>query len=52
MLARALKIKLEILLPPAYDKLAGLASKYRDAVKQHIQFDERRGFWERVFVIA
>lgn len=49
VLARVLKAKLETVIPSAYGKLAGLASKYRDTVKASLHFSARRGFWERVF---
>lgn len=49
VLARALKAKLETIIPSAYGKLAGLASKYRDTVKATLHSSARRGFWERVF---
>ncbi len=49
VLARLLRAKIETVLPPAYGRLAALAEKFRDAVKQHIkQPAQRRIFWENI----
>ncbi len=50
VLARLLRAKIESVLPPAYGRLAQLAEKFRDTVKQQIKTPEqRRIFWENVF---
>ncbi|MEQ1558159.1 MAG: siroheme synthase CysG [Methyloglobulus sp.] len=50
VLARLLRAKLESLIPPAYGRLACLADRYRDKVKQHVKHVPlRRIFWETVF---
>ncbi|NOU22067.1 MAG: uroporphyrinogen-III C-methyltransferase [Methyloglobulus sp.] len=50
VLARLLRAKIESVIPPAYGRLAGLAEKFRDKVKQHIKIPpQRRIFWENVF---
>lgn len=49
VLARLLRAKIETVIPPAYGRLAGLADKFRDKVKQHIKRPaQRRIFWENV----
>lgn len=49
ILARHLRARLETLIPPAYGRLATLASRYRDKVKQGFaKVSERRRFWESV----
>jgi uroporphyrin-III C-methyltransferase/precorrin-2 dehydrogenase/sirohydrochlorin ferrochelatase len=49
VLSRLLRAKIEAAIPPAYGRLAGLANKFRDKVKQHIkQPAQRRIFWEIV----
>ncbi|MGZ8172708.1 MULTISPECIES: siroheme synthase CysG [Methylobacter] len=49
VLARLLRAKIETVIPPASGRLAGLADKFRDKVKQHIkQPAQRRIFWENV----
>lgn len=50
VLARLLRAKIEPIIPPAYGRLARLAEKFRDKVKQHIKVtSHRRIFWENVF---
>ncbi len=50
VLARLLRAKIETLIPPAYGRLANLAEKFRDKVKQRIKVaPQRRLFWENVF---
>ncbi len=49
VLARLLRAKIETVIPPSYGRLAGLADKFRDKVKQHIKKPaQRRIFWENV----
>ena len=49
VLARLLRAKLETVIPASYGRLAALAEKYRDKVKQTFnQVNLRRGFWERI----
>lgn len=49
VLARLLRAKIETVIPPAYGRLATLAEKYREKVKQHIKVPpHRRLFWEQV----
>lgn len=49
VLARLLRAKLETLLPNGYSKLAKLAEKFRDKVKQRFSDSrQRRIFWENV----
>ncbi|MBO3274183.1 siroheme synthase CysG [Pseudomonas schmalbachii] len=50
VLARLLRAKLETWIPATYGQLAGLASRFRDAVKQRLpELQQRRIFWEDVF---
>jgi uroporphyrin-III C-methyltransferase / precorrin-2 dehydrogenase / sirohydrochlorin ferrochelatase len=47
VLSRLLRTKIESLIPPAYGRLARLADKFRNQVKQQIvQPTQRRIFWE------
>ena len=49
VLARLLRAKIETVIPPAYGRLAALAEKFRDKVKQQIKVSpHRRLFWEQV----
>jgi uroporphyrin-III C-methyltransferase/precorrin-2 dehydrogenase/sirohydrochlorin ferrochelatase len=49
VLARLLRAKIESVIPPAYGRLANLADKFRDQVKQHINNPaQRRIFWENI----
>jgi len=49
VLARLLRAKIESAIPPAYGRLANLADKFRDKVKQHIDNPaQRRIFWENI----
>jgi len=49
VLARLLRAKIESVIPPAYGRLASLADKFRDKVKQHINNPaQRRIFWENI----
>ena len=50
VLARLLRGKIESMIPSAYGKLAQLAEKYRDRIKQTFKTGtERKNFWEQVF---
>ena len=48
VLARLLRARLETMIPATYGKLANFVASFRDKVKQHLSFDERRRFWETV----
>jgi uroporphyrin-III C-methyltransferase/precorrin-2 dehydrogenase/sirohydrochlorin ferrochelatase len=49
ILARLLRAKIETIIPPAYGRLAALASKFRHPVQQHLKNPtQRRIFWEQV----
>ncbi len=49
VLTRLLRAKIETVIPPAYGRLADLADKFRNKVKQHIKKPaQRRIFWENV----
>ncbi|MDO3388776.1 siroheme synthase CysG [Gilvimarinus sp. SDUM040013] len=49
VLARRVRSKLEQMLPASYGRLAGLASRFRQAVKDKFgDGDQRRRFWEKV----
>lgn len=50
VLTRLVRARLETLIPAAYGRLAGLAQKFRGAVKQRFaDVQQRRVFWEEVF---
>jgi uroporphyrin-III C-methyltransferase/precorrin-2 dehydrogenase/sirohydrochlorin ferrochelatase len=50
VLARLLRGKLESMIPAAYGKLAGLAARYRDIVKDKLPAGTaRKNFWESAF---
>ncbi|TAL49743.1 MAG: uroporphyrinogen-III C-methyltransferase [Methylovulum sp.] len=50
VLARLLRAKIESVIPPAFGRLAQLAEKFRDSVKQQFQEPaQRRIFWENTF---
>jgi uroporphyrin-III C-methyltransferase/precorrin-2 dehydrogenase/sirohydrochlorin ferrochelatase len=50
VLARMLRARLETLIPAGYGRLATLASKFRDQVKQKLgEGLPRRAFWEHIF---
>lgn len=50
VLARLVRAKIETLLPAAYGRLAQLAQKFRQPVKQRMgSVNARRIFWEEVF---
>lgn len=49
VLARVLRMRLEMLIPPAYGRLAALAAKFRQRAKETLpDTKQRRQFWERV----
>jgi len=49
VLARLLRAQLEIMIPIAYARLAAIAGKFRQHVKQHFTHPERRRiFWEKL----
>ncbi|PSJ17409.1 siroheme synthase CysG [Nitrosomonas supralitoralis] len=49
VLARILRAQLEALIPVAYARVASIAGKFRQQVKQHfIHPEKRRLFWEKV----
>ena len=50
VLARMLRARLETLVPAAYGRLGALASKWKDRVRIAIKPDQRRAFWEKVFL--
>ncbi|MBX9637831.1 MAG: siroheme synthase CysG [Nitrosomonas sp.] len=48
VLARLLRAQLETMIPAAYGRLAAMAGKFRERVKQHFTHPEkRRIFWEK-----
>lgn len=50
VLARLLRARLETLIPGSYGRLASLAEKFRNKVKQHFtEPEQRRIFWEKTF---
>lgn len=50
VLTRLMRARLETLIPAAYGRLAGLAQRFREAVKQRfVDVQQRRVFWEEVF---
>ncbi|MCA1979253.1 MAG: siroheme synthase CysG [Thiobacillus sp.] len=50
VLARMLRARLETLVPAAYGRLATLAAQFKDRVRAAIQPEQRRAFWEKVFL--
>ncbi|HHB92443.1 MAG TPA: uroporphyrinogen-III C-methyltransferase [Thioploca sp.] len=48
VLARLLRSRLESVIPANYGKLAEFVASFRNKVKQHLSFNERRRFWEKV----
>ncbi len=48
VLARLLRSRLESVVPANYGRLAEFVASFRAKVKQHLPFDERRRFWEKV----
>ena len=50
VLARMLRARLETLIPAAYGHLSALASRCKDRVRAAIAPEQRRAFWEKVFL--
>jgi len=48
VLARTVRARLETLIPGSYGRLAQLASRWRERVKQSFSEENRRRFWEKV----
>ena len=50
VLARMLRARLETLIPASYGRLGALASRFKDRVRAAIKSEQRRAFWEKVFL--
>lgn len=49
VLGRAIKTKIETMLPPRIGALAALAGRLRSSVARHVEKSDRRAFWAWVF---
>ena len=49
VLARLIRTRLESMIPAAYGHFATMAAKFRDQVKEKIEPQHRRLFWEKAF---
>ncbi len=49
VLGRAIKTKIETMLPPRIGALAALAGRLRGSVARHVEKSDRRAFWAWVF---
>lgn len=48
VLARILRSKLETIIPHNYGLLAKFAEQFREKIKSHLPFKQRRIFWEKI----